>query len=435
MIRNVVLHRSLGKAPVWVITLFAAVCSFGVYFCMYAFRKPFTAAGFEGLAFGGVSYKIWLVTSQVLGYMFSKFYGIRFIGSMKKRKRSDTILLLIFLAWVALFFFAVTPAPFNIVFLFMNGFPLGLVWGVVFSYLEGRQTTEVMGVVLTVSFIFSSGFMKSVGKIMLLDGQLSELWMPFMVGVFFIPPLLLFTWLLNHLPEPGSADIEMRMERKPMNQKERIKLVVTFLPGLVMIMTVYVLLTILRDFRDNFANELWTEFGYGNQASIFTHTEALIALFVLAFMSLLILVKENMKAFVLNHLIIASGFVLMLCASSLYLSAHMNPVFLMTMVGTGLYMSYVPFNCLYFERMIASFRLKGNVGFLMYIADSFGYLGSVLVLFVKQFAGLQLSWTSFFVNIVIVISLVGIVGTTVAALYFRKKYNSDQTIEEPLYAI
>jgi Family of unknown function (DUF5690) len=286
-----------------------------------------------------------------------------------------------------------------------------------------------------VSFIFSSGFMKSIGKMMLLDRQVSELWMPCMVGVFFIPPLLLFTWLLNHMPEPDASDVEMRSERKPMNKRERIKIVATFLPGLLMIITVYILLTVLRDFRDNFSNELWTELGYGNQSSIFTYTETIISLLVLASMSLLILVKENIKAFMINHWIIASGFIIMLLASVLYLYIQISPVFWMTLVGAGLYMSYVPFNCLYFERLIASYRVKGNVGFLMYTADSFGYLGSVIVLFIRQFAGLQLSWTSFFINTVLTISLIGILGTIFAAIYFRKKYNTNQTFKQPLWIL
>lgn len=195
MTYSATLRSKLQQAPAWVITVYAGVCAFAVYFCMYAFRKPFTVTIFEGMEFWGTSYKIWLVTSQVLGYTLSKFYGIRFISSLNKRKRGSTILLLIFFAWIALLFFAVTPAPFNIIFLFLNGFPLGMVWGIVFSFLEGRRTTEIMGLVLTTSFIFSSGFVKSVGKMLLLDGQVSELWMPFMAGIFFVPPLVLFTWL------------------------------------------------------------------------------------------------------------------------------------------------------------------------------------------------------------------------------------------------
>ena len=71
---------------------------------MYAFRKPFTAAGFEDLNFLEVDYKVWLVAAQVIGYMLSKFYGIRFISGMKGANRASMILVLIFVSWIALLF-------------------------------------------------------------------------------------------------------------------------------------------------------------------------------------------------------------------------------------------------------------------------------------------------------------------------------------------
>jgi hypothetical protein len=89
------LRQTLISAPSWFLSVYAAICSFAVYFCMYAFRKPFTAAGFAGLHFLHIDYKVWLVTSQVIGYMFSKFYGIRLVSSIQKEKRADTIVLLI----------------------------------------------------------------------------------------------------------------------------------------------------------------------------------------------------------------------------------------------------------------------------------------------------------------------------------------------------
>lgn len=78
------LQRWLQTAPQWFIAVYAAVCSFCVYFSMYAFRKPFTAAGFEGEYFLHIDYKVWLVTAQVIGYMLSKFYGIKYISSINK---------------------------------------------------------------------------------------------------------------------------------------------------------------------------------------------------------------------------------------------------------------------------------------------------------------------------------------------------------------
>jgi hypothetical protein len=421
------LQQQITQWPAWLISVFAAVCSFSVYFCMYAFRKPFTAAGFESLKFLNIDYKVWLVTAQVIGYMLSKFYGIKFISGMQPGKRANTIVILILSAWMALLLFAVTPAPYNIFFLFVNGFPLGMVWGLVFSYLEGRRSTEFMGAVLSISFIFSSGVVKSAGKSVLINWHATEMWMPFITGGLFVLPMILFTWLLNHMPAPTSEDIFTRRPRLPMTKEERKAFVQTFLPGIVVIVITYVLLTILRDFRDNFANELFTELGYGNNAGIFTQTEVPVSLIVLVCMSLLVLIKSNIKAFLINHYIIVFGYILALLSTLLFINHNISPVVWMTSIGTGLYLSYVPFNCLYFERMIATYNIKGNVGFMMYIADSFGYMGSVIVLFAKEFFSVHLSWTSFFTHLVIIITVIGIAGTIAASLYFRKKYISDHS--------
>ena len=424
MLHSQAFAKKLERAPSWLISLYTAICAFSVYFCMYAFRKPFSSAGFKGMAFLHIDYKVWLVIVQVLGYMLSKFYGIRFISAMQPQKRAATIIKLILFSWVALLCFGLVPAPYNIIFFFLNGFPLGMVWGLVFGYVEGRKTTEFMGAVLCISFIFSSGVVKSVGKVVVQDGYASETWMPFLTGALFVLPMLLFVWLLDHTPKPTEEDIKLRSIRKPMTGEERKTFVRTFLPGLVLIVATYVLLTILRDFRDNFANELYIEIGYGNNAAIFTQTETYVSLIVLLSVCLIILVKNNLRAFIINHYIIMGGYALALLSTLLFLYHQISPVIWMTAVGTGLYLSYVPFNALYYERMIASYRITANVGFLMYISDSFGYLGSVALLLVKELIGIHVSWLNFFTTIVIIISVFGIVGTFIASVYFKKKHIS-----------
>jgi len=85
-------------------------------------------------------------------------------------------------------------------------------------------------------------------------------------------------------------------------------------------------------------------------------------------------------------------------------------------------MGYIPFNCVFFERMIATFRYVSNVGFIIYVADSFGYLGSVSILLVKNFSNLHLSWSRFFMEMVLGMSVLGIFLMLGAYRYFRKKY-------------
>jgi len=94
-----------------------------------------------------------------------------------------------------------------------------MVWGLVFSYIEGRRTTEFMGSVLAISFIFSSGFVKSIGKWLMNDMHVDQFWMPVATGAIFVIPLLFFVFLLEQIPAPSQDDIEHRTERLPMTAK------------------------------------------------------------------------------------------------------------------------------------------------------------------------------------------------------------------------
>ncbi len=391
---------------------------------MYAYRKPFTVATFSESALLGIDYKIWLVIAQTLGYTFSKFYGIGFIGALKKEKRAQSIIQLIAIAWVALLFFALIPSPYNIIFLFINGIPLGIIYGLVFSYLEGRRATELLGAVLAASFIFASGLTQSVGKYLMLQWSINEWWMPWVTGLIFFAPVVFFTWSLNKTPEPDEKDIQLRTQRKPMSKTERQKFIKTFFPGLILLIVAYIILTIIRDYRSNFAADIWKENGYGNNASVFTTSELPASLIVLSIMGLMVYIKNNIRALLINHIIIIVGFLLALCATILFVNGMMPVFWWMVTSGIGLYMGYVPFNCMLFERLIASFKYVSNAGFIIYVADSFGYLGSDVILLVKNFMHLTISWTGFYVKMVLILSVAGIMLVLFSAAYFHKKYNS-----------
>jgi len=94
-----------------------------------------------------------------------------------------------------------------------------------------------------------------------------------------------------------------------------------------------------------------------------------------------------------------------------------------------LYMGYIPFNCILFERLIATFRHGGNVGFLIYIADSFGYLGSVLVIVSKSLYSNKLPWATVYSNGVMYLSIVGVAGTLLALRYFNRKYKRSNVVQ------
>ena len=410
--------------------LYAAVIVFLAYTMIFGFRKTFTVATFDGLSFAGYSYKTLLVISQMLGYLLAKFYGIKYISELKRTGRGKIIIILTGISWLSWLLFAIVPMPYNIVFLFVNGFPLGMLWGVVFSYVEGRRSTDFIGATLAVSFIFASGFVKSVGAWLMVSFGISEFWMPFCAGLVFALPLMLFIYGMEKIPTPNEEDINYRAERIAMSDLDRKKLIKSFLPGLIACVVIYCFATIFRDIRDNFGAEMWKEMGYINQPAIFAKTETPITLVVLVLIGSMVLIKNNFIALKTAHYFIAIGFILAGVSTLLFKNNFINPLWWMTLVGLGLYMVYIPFNAVFFDRLISTFKYASNVGFLIYIADSFGYVGSIGVLASKEIFKVQLNWVTFFSSSVIILSVVGIVLTLYSLYYFSSKYKALNTAQD-----
>ncbi len=406
---------------------YGAFASFGLYFCMYAFRKPFTVATFEHISFLGVDFKILLILTQVLGYMLSKFIGIRIISGLKPRDRARYLIFMIMFAELTLILFGALPAPYNFIWLFFNGLTLGMIWGIVFSYLEGRKFTEILGVILCSSFIVSSGVVKSAGLLVMNGLGVSEFWMPAVTGALFLLPFIGFVRLLEKMPPPTEEDKVLRKERKPMTGEDRKKVLLNFLFPIAILVFFYIALTALRDFRDNFSREIWDAIGFEGDASIFTLSELPVALLVLVTIGLFGLIKNNYRAFVSYHYLLIGSSVFVGLSTFLYQAHIIGPVFWMINIGLGLYAAYVPFNCVFFDRMIAAFRIEGNAGYLIYIADAFGYLGSMAVLLYKNFGQAKISWVAFFTNGTYIISVLGTLISVLSLVYFERKYKKERT--------
>jgi hypothetical protein len=416
--------RWLSETGGFNFSLYTAVSAFCLYTCIFALRKTFGVATYDGLSFGGVDYKVWMVISQVVGYMLSKFIGIKVVSELGANSRAKGILLMVSIASISWLFFAMVPAPYNLVFLFLNGLPLGMVWGMVFGYLEGRKFTEVLGASLSVSFIFSAGFAKTIGGYIMRDWGVSEFWMPFVAACLFFPPLILFLWMLNQIPPPTAEDEMLRTKRQPMTGAERRKFTLTFLPGLILLILTYTMLTAFRDFRDNFSADIWKSLGYGDKPAIFTQTELPVTIIVLIVIGSLMVLKNNYKAMMVNHIIVLIGMIMVGLSTLAYEAQMIEAPTWMVLVGTGLYFGYIQFNSIFFDRLIATFRYVSTVGFLIYLADSVGYLGSVSVLLFKEFGQKNVSWINFFISGGYIMSVAGSILILLSLVYFHFKYKS-----------
>ncbi|HTN13812.1 MAG TPA: DUF5690 family protein [Sphingomonadaceae bacterium] len=400
--------------------ILGGIAAFSAYFAMYAFRKPFAAATFadHGSILGGLDYKTVLLIAQVLGYALSKLIGIRVIAEFGRRGRALAILGLIVTSWVALLLFAIIPAPWNVACMFLNGLPLGMIWGLVFSYVEGRRVSEVLGAVLCASFIISSGAVKSVA-VLVMGWGVSEAWMPAITGALFFPLLLVSLVLLERMPPPDEHDEAERTVRVPMLRQDRAAFLRNYGLAMVLLVSGYVLLTAMRDFRDNFAAELWTAMGYGGVASVFSASELPVAVVALAALGALMLIRDNMRALLAMHAIIFAGAVLLGLSTLAFQMGLLSPLPYMILTGAGLYFAYTPFNAMLFDRMIAAIGHAGNAGFLIYIADSSGYVGSVALLLYRSFAAPTMDWLPFYIDCAYWTAGAVALLTLCSALYFH----------------
>lgn len=398
----------------------AASAVFITYLSMYAFRKPFTAAQYNNIMLWGVDYKILLIITQLIGYTISKYFGIKIISELSANKRTITLITLMAVSWVSLLFFGIVPTPYNLPFIFLNGLPLGMIWGVVFSYIEGRRHTELLGVAMASSFIISSGIVKGVGSYLLLNLQVPEMWMPFFTGLIFLPVLFVGVYLLHTLSAPNEEDINARTERLPMKSKERKAFFKQFAPGIIFSVLIYVCLTVFRDLRDNFAVEFWNSIGMNNIPTMLVVSEVPIAILVIIIIGSMIFIKNNKNAFFINFLIVFVGGLLLFLSTLLFYNQLITATLWMIIVGFSMYLPYIAFHALFFERWIAYFKIKSNIGFLMYVADAAGYLGSTLVLLFKNFNNTNYSWVSFFTFSAMITSVIIIILSIANYIYFKK---------------
>jgi phosphonate degradation associated HDIG domain protein len=414
----------LATAPKPVFVAYAIAAAFATYFCMYAFRKPFAAARFDGEQFlgGEIALKTAFVVSQILGYTVSKYVGIKVCPEVRPERRAAMLVFLILAAEAALVLFAILPRDLKVVAIFCNGLPLGMVWGLVVWYLEGRLTSELLLAGLACSYIVSSGAVKDVGRYLMAGYGVSEAAMPMLTGLLFLAPFLFSVWLLAHLPPPTADDHAARVARTTMDRSSRLAFLRALLLGLVLLFAARLLTTAFRDFRDNYGVEIFEALGYRGDPALFTRTEIPVALGVMAALALLNLIRNNRAGVLGAHVLMTVGLAVMAVSTLLLDAGLLNGIGWMILVGLGSYMAYVPHDSVVFDRIIASTRVGGTAVFAIYLADAIGYTGSIGLPLVKDLLFPGLDRLAFFRAFTYVVSLAGTGMLVASGVYFYRKH-------------
>lgn len=409
---------------------YAIAAAFTTYFCMYAFRKPFAAAAYAGETFGPLSLKSALAIGQLAGYALSKLLGVKVNSELAPARRRAALLLIVLWAEAALVVFALVPPEGKVAAMFLNGLPLGATWGVAFSFLEGRRSSDLLGAGLSCSYVVASGAVKAIGADLLGRG-VPEAWMPALTGALFLPLFALAAWALSLLPPPGPADVAHRTARAPMGAAARAAFVARYAAGLGLLVIVYLFLTAYRDLRDNFAAELWTDLGRGGAPRVLFWTELAVAAPVMLGTALLFRIRDNRRGLIGCYLLMIAGSALIGGATLAFDLGAIGGTAWMIAVGVGLYLAYVPYGCVLFDRLIAALGVVATAVFLIYVSDAVAYGGSVAVVLYKELGQPDLSMLEFFRRLSYATSIVTAVLFAVSLGYFLRRARAPRAAVDP----
>lgn len=399
------------------------------YSLVYALRKPFTAASFENAEFFDLDYKVVVTISQILGYVISKFIGIKLISELKSEERFKFILTSVLLAEASLILFGLLSTPFNVAAMFLNGLSLGCMWGVIFSFIEGRRVTDILASLLGVSMVISSGTAKSVGLYVTNHLHVSEFWMPALIGAVALPLLLLLGWVLNKLPEPNKEDIAMKSERETLNGKQRWELFKNFMPFLSMLFIANIAIVVLRDIKEDFLVNIIDVSAYSPW--LFAQIDSVVTLIILGIFGLMVLVKDNLKALSVLFGLIIAGMVVMSVVSFGQQQFQLSPVMWLFIQSLCLYIAYLTFQTIFFDRFIACFRIRGNVGFFIVTTDFLGYTGTVLVLVLKEFCNPDIDWAVFYNQFAGYVGIFCCITFVCSFVYLHQRYRKETAVTAP----
>ena len=139
------------------------------------------------------------------------------------------------------------------------------------------------------------------------------------------------------------------------------------------------------------------------------------------------LIKDNRKALLVVHGLMASGTALVGISTILFQAGMIGPAAWMVCLGLGLYIAYVPYGCVLFDRLFAAVGAVGTAGFLIYVTDAFGYLGSVGLMLYKDLGQADLSWLEFFTGFSYITAAACTGLFLVSLIYFARHARAEPT--------
>ena len=353
-----------------------------------------------------IELKDWFSFAMTMGYFLGKFPSYALVPSIQREQRLYILCALFLIGAVGVTGLLPLQAPAAVVAatsaastlsllawlqigaIFVGSLSASAIFGVEFTYAEGRQCSDVLLAALNCVVLFGSSICRALGSsiitTLLIPQNLNPRWMPLLLVVLYAPITILALIGLDAVPDPTPTDTIARGRRTTMTPHEKTAFLYRHVLGLFPLVLGYAYMTGFRFLRDFYALEVYTEVLHREPAP----KDYLLADWVGGILSvgcLLVLqtIHDNTSALVFLHGMFVGGGVIIGTGTYGFEHNMLSPESWIICVGIGVALSTTPFTGSLFDRIIASTRIKGTAVFLVFFADGVSYLGVLILLLYK----------------------------------------------------
>lgn len=148
------------------------------------------------------------------------------------------------------------------------------------------------------------------------------------------------------------------------------------------------------------------ELGQKPSPGVFAEVESFGGVGVMIALGGLWFIRSHWQALAVYHAVIALGALLVGGSTLLFQAGELTPVMWISLTGLGVYLAYVPFNSILFDRLLAATRQAGTASFLIAVADAGGYFFTMLLYLARLGTSGEIKWSQLTLQIGIAVAMV-----------------------------
>jgi len=178
--------------------------------------------------------------------------------------------------------------------------------------------------------------------------------------------------------------------------------------------------------------EIFQGLGYAKEPDIFSRSESWVMFGVLVALAALVFVRNNRWGLLGAFFIMLTGTVLLGAGTLLLDTGRISGLSFMILTGLGVYLAYVPYGSVLFDRMIAYTGVVGTAVFAINLADFVGYSGSIVTMQVKDLVFPDVSHLAFlrvFSYFLAVFAGLNLMASCVYLVYFHRHKRHAEEID------